>query len=548
MKYLGLLFTALWTWVLFLSFEFQWGVDKFSRPILLFVGLWILLFLLLMLTACVAKNSPLSWKWVIAFGLFFRLLMVFSNPIQESDFYRYLWDGAVLAEGVNPYKYSPREVLLIRGEEGLDKFYVNKARYSLQQIKDLNEEAYPYSSSVKESIEELKKLAHLSSSLYIDELHYHKKWNANNAYLILDRVNHPKVPTIYPPVAQGIFAFSALLKKGSLHTLRVIFVLFEALTMFLLVKILLLLKLPGYLVFWYAWNPLVIKEFVNSPHLDVIMVSMAVVSLYFWLRGCRYISAVALGLAIGAKYFVGPLLLFYVLWEKRKAIGPALVTALIVLSGFMLFSSAGARQFQGLKTMAVTDWSKNAVVVELIEPLMDWVLKKRGKEPSKKLEAYEPFYFLTATGPDIADDDRVVYHETDLRSKSIRQVLFLSVIFTILFVLWRSRHLVDKKKRLADIGICLTVLFLLSPIANPWYAGILMVFLPFFQRPLFVCVLGLVLGSYYLWFYLRYHEVSPEDMSFGDIVLLQGWLLLIAFLSEWGRIRMELRGGSDGSN
>ena len=32
---------------------------------------------------------------------------MFSHPIQEVDIYRYCWDGAVLSEGVSPFRYSP---------------------------------------------------------------------------------------------------------------------------------------------------------------------------------------------------------------------------------------------------------------------------------------------------------------------------------------------------------------------------------------------------------------------------------------------------------
>jgi len=34
-----------------------------------------------------------------------------STPILEDDYYRYLCDGGVLANGFNPYRYSPRELI-----------------------------------------------------------------------------------------------------------------------------------------------------------------------------------------------------------------------------------------------------------------------------------------------------------------------------------------------------------------------------------------------------------------------------------------------------
>jgi len=47
---------------------------------------------------------------VIALGLAMRMPMFVSTPMLEDDHYRYLWDGGVLANGFNPYRFSPRDV------------------------------------------------------------------------------------------------------------------------------------------------------------------------------------------------------------------------------------------------------------------------------------------------------------------------------------------------------------------------------------------------------------------------------------------------------
>ena len=47
---------------------------------------------------------------IVAAGIVFRLILLFSDPIEEIDLYRYLWDGAVTTTGVNPYRYSPEQV------------------------------------------------------------------------------------------------------------------------------------------------------------------------------------------------------------------------------------------------------------------------------------------------------------------------------------------------------------------------------------------------------------------------------------------------------
>jgi len=50
----------------------------------------------------------LSWKVLlgIAFGL--RFLAIFCFPGLSDDIYRFLWDGWLITEGVNPYAFLPR--------------------------------------------------------------------------------------------------------------------------------------------------------------------------------------------------------------------------------------------------------------------------------------------------------------------------------------------------------------------------------------------------------------------------------------------------------
>lgn len=39
---------------------------------------------------------------LLGIGAFFQILMLGHGAIQEHDAYRYLWDGATLAQGVSP--------------------------------------------------------------------------------------------------------------------------------------------------------------------------------------------------------------------------------------------------------------------------------------------------------------------------------------------------------------------------------------------------------------------------------------------------------------
>lgn len=47
---------------------------------------------------------PLRWLW--AAPVVFRLLLTLTEPTLSDDVYRYLWDGHVFSNGVNPYSYA----------------------------------------------------------------------------------------------------------------------------------------------------------------------------------------------------------------------------------------------------------------------------------------------------------------------------------------------------------------------------------------------------------------------------------------------------------
>jgi hypothetical protein len=132
--------------------------------------------------------------WILVVGALIRALMLFSTPILEDDFYRYLWDGAVVARGFNPYKYAPQSIL-----NGFDS-----------------------SGPVPEVLRQL----------------------ARDSGEIIRRINHPYLSTIYPPVAQAAFTLAHWLSPWSLTVWRLVLLGFDLATLGLLIAVLLTLKLP----------------------------------------------------------------------------------------------------------------------------------------------------------------------------------------------------------------------------------------------------------------------------------------------------------------
>ena len=54
-----------------------------------------------------ARVQQRSLVFVVAVAVTMRLLVLFAPPYLSTDIYRYVWDGRVIAAGINPYRYIP---------------------------------------------------------------------------------------------------------------------------------------------------------------------------------------------------------------------------------------------------------------------------------------------------------------------------------------------------------------------------------------------------------------------------------------------------------
>lgn len=78
-----------------------------TDPYLPFLGVFSLQFLLYMLLVMNAGSPKLQIPVILGTAFFARFILLWSDPVLENDYFRYLWDGRVLAHGLNPYLYSP---------------------------------------------------------------------------------------------------------------------------------------------------------------------------------------------------------------------------------------------------------------------------------------------------------------------------------------------------------------------------------------------------------------------------------------------------------
>ncbi len=79
---------------------------------LTFVPLFTLHFVLYVALAYYGGRTKISVAVLIGVAIFNRFLLIDTVPILENDYFRYLWDGRVLANGINPYLYPPNSAVL----------------------------------------------------------------------------------------------------------------------------------------------------------------------------------------------------------------------------------------------------------------------------------------------------------------------------------------------------------------------------------------------------------------------------------------------------
>ena len=186
-----------------------------------------------------AKTESLNQLLVI--GVLFRLFFLFSIPTLSDDYLRFIWDGQLLANGINPFDYLPTEVTID---------FPNKAEL----------------------------LADMNSSNYY---------------------------TVYPPIAQTIYFLSAWLSPnsifGSILVMRSILFAAEIGIIVLLPKLLRLINMNPSNSLWYVLNPLVIIELTGNLHFEGMVLFFFLLAVYLLALNKEKLSAVAWAFAAATK-------------------------------------------------------------------------------------------------------------------------------------------------------------------------------------------------------------------------------------------------------
>ena len=224
----------------FLYVGIGYNVQRYETAMLL--SLYAVLFALY-LWITFSKHARNIDFW-IGCAIAFRFSLLFSTPNLSEDFYRFIWDGRLLASGYHPFAHPP-------------SFYIENNILAIG----------------------------IDESLY-------SKLNSKHYF------------TIYPPVAQFFFWVSAKVSSsvyGSLMVLKTFNFISEIGSIFLLKKLLQEFNLSSQRVLIYALNPLIVIELTGNAHFEALMIFFFVLSLYFMFKKQSTFSAITMGLSIGVK-------------------------------------------------------------------------------------------------------------------------------------------------------------------------------------------------------------------------------------------------------
>jgi len=230
------------------------------------------------------SRQSISLRNGLLLALAARVVSIFFTPLLSDDYYRFIWDGMLMHEGVHPMAYMPSHLI-----------------------------QHPEIAKVNE---------HLYSQL-----------NSQNYY------------SVYPPVAQWIFRLSYEINGmrigGHVLFFKLLLIATDIVITYLLYQLLLTKKQPTQRVLWYALNPLILLEFTGNLHMDGMMIAGLLGAVY--LSGNKSViwSSVLMAFSVLAKMLTLMLIPFmpYRPYWKRITLFSVLSFVLSVLIFYFSFGS-----------------------------------------------------------------------------------------------------------------------------------------------------------------------------------------------------------------
>ena len=226
--------------IFYFVFAYQLERPDFPKLLGLYLALFFFCFKLI-------QFEKWNFKLLVAAGLLFRVVFLWSEPNLSQDFYRFLWDGHLWLQGGNPYLNTPDELMAL----------------GTIQI--------PNASALHEG------MGALSARHYSN----------------------------YPPLNQLFFTLAALWGgksiMGTVIASRLILIFADIGVFYFGKKLLLFLNRSPHLIFWYFINPLVIIELTGNLHYEGLMLFFFIWALYLLAINRWIFAAMLIGASISLK-------------------------------------------------------------------------------------------------------------------------------------------------------------------------------------------------------------------------------------------------------
>jgi len=292
------------------TFAYDLVRTDYTKLIILYSALFVLFYKLVQ-----HFKSNTQFLTYLAFG--FRAVFILAIPNLSQDFYRFIWDGRMILEGINPYLFTV-ESFISQGN-----FPVAEAQALRAGMGDLNASHF----------------------------------------------------TNYPPINQLCFTIAALFAGksilGSVFVMRLLIIAADFGTLHFGKALLEKLNIPIYNIFWYILNPFIIIELTGNLHFEGVMIFFLVWSLYLLYIGKWQFAALVLALSISVKLIPLIFLPLFFQWfmkrnDKNKETSTVLnftrlivFYAIIIMTTLLLFVPFYSSEFIHNYSKTVALWFQN---------------------------------------------------------------------------------------------------------------------------------------------------------------------------------------------
>lgn len=271
------LLLSVFMFAFYYTFAFQLERTNFIRLITLFIGLFVLCYKLI-------QFEKWNFKFLLIIGVLSRIIFLLSTPNLSQDFYRFIWDGGLVSNFINPYLETPNTL-------------IKHTKFTIANAQEI-----------------FNGMGTLSANNYSN----------------------------YPPLNQILFGLASLIGGktiiGNIVAIRIFIILADVGILYFGRKLLKQLNLSPHLIFWYFLNPLVIIELTGNLHFEGLMLFFFIWSFYLLSKNKWQLSAVLLACSISIKLV--PIIflpIFLKFFGLKKSIPFYVILLLVSLALFLPF-------------------------------------------------------------------------------------------------------------------------------------------------------------------------------------------------------------------